>query len=324
MTTREPSVKPAVWALLCFMEKNEKEQGKFSEKALLNGLAGYGFDPADCKTALAEAFKQGLVFPSGILSPVAKEMLFPAKVFGESVSSRRVGGKRHIELLRKQARNRRSAGSHAQFDTGEDTHEQAPDILITPLLKDEKGHASATTWDLNEQFAVEAEVDPKGHQERVVQNYLKNKDAGRYVSFVTLAKGKEPEDADEMEEMSFKYGLGLILEILEKRGCNVGSYPVGGTVHWLDEDENGKEQLKQYELFRHDGYHLSPRRIGKHEYLYARKSVGGSRIYRSLGPLSADVKKLLEGGNKGGKAGGKGGGKAGCRKGVKGVVKVPP
>jgi hypothetical protein len=85
-----------------------------------------------------------------------------------------------------------------------------------------------------------------------------------------------------------------------------------GFITWEDKKEQQPEQLAQYHLFKRDGWHLYPRTIAEHEYLYARKYMGGRQPCRSLGPLTPEVAKLLRGKDKGkhqGKHKGKGRGK---------------
>jgi hypothetical protein len=326
---KKPLIKPAVWPLLCWIEKNEKEQGRFSNKTLVEGVANFAvyprikggvegnvtvsFDPADCKTALDEAFKLDLVFPGGILSPQANELLFPAKVFGEASSSRRTGGELHTRLLREAAREFRSVGWYTEFDTGEETHAQAPDILVTPLLTDENGRASATLWDIDHQFAVEAEVEPKRRPERVRANFVKNRDGGLPTYFIT--GGESADDYDNMFRID-----ELVAEV---GGCTNAHYIYPGLFFikslydpnrlagvmrllWSDEGREKNKQLEQYNLFKSDGWYLYSHTVSGHKYLYARKNVGGRRIYRSLGPLTPEIETFLGSDNEGGKRGGKG------------------
>jgi hypothetical protein len=314
----EPPIKPAVWGLLCYLEVNEAGQGRITNKELLEALTNVGFSPSDSKAALKEAMRSDLVYPGSILSPKAKELIYPAKVFGEAISER-VGGELHTRLLRSIAYDCHKFRLHTRFDTGEDTHARAPDILVTPLLRDKEGRPNATKWDIEHQFAVEVEVEPKKHPERIMEHFKNNRDASLPTYFLTTGRednmNKIIDLVREAGGVVDCYYISLVggdLYTFDRKFYDPNKLAGVGFITWEDKKEQQPEQLAQYHLFKRDGWHLYPRTIAEHEYLYARKYMGGRQPCRSLGPLTPEVAKLLRGKDKGkhqGKHKGKGRGK---------------
>jgi len=105
----------------------------------------------------------------------------------------RAGDLTHREIMIDLWRDYASNGFYVICDTGEFGQIELPDLIIYPInYIDNKGvrRMHPSLWDNAHKFAVEIEIYPEKHPDRVIHNYKKCRDMGMPVIFIVPSEEK--------------------------------------------------------------------------------------------------------------------------------------
>ncbi|MEM3485114.1 MAG: type IV secretion system DNA-binding domain-containing protein [Candidatus Methanomethyliaceae archaeon] len=107
--------------------------------------------------------------------------------FKDVPTGQRGGGDEHTVILGRYVAEQRQNGFFCIVDKGNDPARSLPDVIVFPPQYMPNGKIHPRVWDYARKFAVEIEVDPYHHRDRVVENWEKCLKYGLPVNFITTS-----------------------------------------------------------------------------------------------------------------------------------------
>lgn len=202
LSTPVPDFDPVTFAILSYLFY-KRDCKLTSHTAIVEEMKKYGFPEMETNRAinalsydqlLVKQYAEELVGESGgkgkqpkkkqvrlfSLSEIAKSK------FRDVPNGQRGGGVDHVMIIGRYVAEQRQNGFYCIVDRGA-SEDSLPDIIVFPPQYSSTGRIHPRMWNYAKKFAVEVEIDPIHHPDRVLANWEKCLKYGMPVNFITTS-----------------------------------------------------------------------------------------------------------------------------------------